>query len=295
MPQEPPMTDPFLSSPTAPGDEVVAAATAGDEAAFATLVERHRRELQVHCYRMLRSFEQAEDAVQETFLRAWRARSTFAGRSKFRTWLYCIATNACRDELSRAQRRAPIRMLGVEADTPTWGPMADSAIPGDALDELASSDQQPDAVVVAKEALELALVAAIILLSQRQRAVLIMRDVLRWSASETAELLRTTVPAVNSALQRARATLDEHRPSQEYGGLPASRLSSDERQVLERFVEALGRADTAAVAQLVCNDAAPELFAKSCQKVRSGRTQGQDFAELVDSWSLIDAEAVVAA
>ena len=99
------MTD--FSGPiaAAPVDEVVAAATAGDEAAFGTLVERHRRELQLHCYRMLRSSDLAEDAVQETFLRAWRARSTFAGRSKFRTWLYCIATNACRDELSRGQRR----------------------------------------------------------------------------------------------------------------------------------------------------------------------------------------------
>ncbi len=265
------MTEHVLPTRDEHRDEVVAAATAGDEAAFATLVERHRRELQLHCYRMLRSFDQAEDAVQETFLRAWRARSSFAGRSKFRTWLYCIATNACRDELSRAQRRAPIRMLGVGADAPT----ADPASFDGSLDGFASTDDQPDAVVVAREALELAFVAAIALLPQRQRAVLILCDVLRWSAGETAELLGTTIPAVNSALQRARATLDEHRPSHESGGTHATRLSGAERRLLERYVDALGRADIAAVAVLARSDA--------------------QAAERIAPWWLSNAEAVVAA
>jgi RNA polymerase sigma-70 factor (ECF subfamily) len=143
------------------------------------------------------------------------------------------------------------------------------------LDGFVSSDDQPDAVVVAKEALEQAFIAAMALLPQRQRAVLIVCDVLRWSACETARLLDTNVPAVNSALQQARATLDEHRPSREAGGAPASRLTGSERLLLDRYVDALGRSDAPAVAELVRRDA-----------------QG---SEPRPAWSLNDTEAVVAA
>ena len=164
-------------------DPVVAAATAGDEAAFATLVRRHERELHVHCYRMLGSFTDAEDAVQETFLRAWRHRDSFDGGPGFRAWLYRIATNACLDALARHQRRVP------RSD--------------EILGAVHATDTGPDEAIVSKETVELATQQ----LSPKQGAVLILRDVFGWSAKDSAAQLGTTVASVNSALQRARATL----------------------------------------------------------------------------------------
>jgi RNA polymerase sigma-70 factor (TIGR02960 family) len=156
---------------------------------LAALSERHRRELHVHCYRMLASFEEAEDAVQETLLRAWRARATFGGGSNARAWLYRIATNACLDALKRRGRRPQtVESFG---EVPWIQPYADSL-----LDD-----------TVARETIELAFLAVIQLLPPRQRAVVIARDVMGWSAAETSELLDTSVAAVNSALQRAHATL----------------------------------------------------------------------------------------
>jgi RNA polymerase sigma-70 factor (TIGR02960 family) len=228
------------------GDPVVEAARAGDEPAFAELVGRHRRELHVHCYRMLGSFEEAEDLVQETFLRAWRGRERFEGGPGFRAWLYRIATNACLDALRSSRRRA--RSLHSVAEVPWLQPYPDRL-----LDELAPSDTEPDAVVVARESIELTFLAVIQLLPPRQRAVLILRDVLGWSAREAAELLETTVAAANSALQRARATLRERlpaRPSEWSGSAP----SEEERLLLERFIDAHERADAAAAAALVRDD-----------------------------------------
>jgi RNA polymerase sigma-70 factor (TIGR02960 family) len=229
----------------AAGDPVVEAAKAGDEPAFAELVGRHRRELHVHCYRMLGSFEEAEDMVQETFLRAWRARDSFEGGQGFRAWLYRIATNACLDAL-RSSRRVP--SLHSFAEVPWIQPYPDRL-----LDELAPSDTEPDAVVVARETIELTYLAVIQLLPPRQRAVVILRDVLGWSAVETASLLDMTVAAANSALQRARATLRERlpaRPSEWSGSEP----SDDERLLLERFIAAHERADAAAAAALARED-----------------------------------------
>jgi RNA polymerase sigma-70 factor (ECF subfamily) len=229
----------------AAGDPVVEAAKAGDEPAFAELVGRHRRELHVHCYRMLGSFEEAEDMVQEAFLRAWRARDSFEGGQGFRAWLYRIATNACLDAL-RSSRRVP--SLHSFAEVPWIQPYPDRL-----LDELAPSDTEPDAVVVARETIELTYLAVIQLLPPRQRAVVILRDVLGWSAAETASLLDMTVAAANSALQRARATLRERlpaRPSEWSGSEP----SDDERLLLERFIDAHERADAAAAAALARED-----------------------------------------
>jgi RNA polymerase sigma-70 factor (TIGR02960 family) len=228
------------------GDPVVEAAKAGDEPAFAELVGRHRRELHVHCYRMLGSFEEAEDLVQETFLRAWRGRERFEGGPGFRAWLYRIATNACLDALRSSRRR--VRSLHSVAEVPWLQPYPDRL-----LDELAPSDTEPDAVVVARESIELTFLAVIQLLPPRQRAVLILRDVLGWSAREAAELLETTVAAANSALQRARATLRERlpaRPSEWSGSAP----SEEERLLLERFIDAHERADADAAAALVRDD-----------------------------------------
>jgi RNA polymerase sigma-70 factor (TIGR02960 family) len=232
--------------PAATDDAVVAAARAGDEAAFAALVDRHRRELHVHCYRMLGSFEEAEDLVQETFLRAWRRRDSFQGGPGFRAWLYRIATNACLDELRRSRRRVP--SLHSFAEVPWLQPYPDRL-----LDEVASSDSQPDAVVVARETIALTFLAVIQLLPPRQRAVLLLRDVLGWSAGATASALDTSVAAVNSALQRARATLREQlpaRPSEWSGSEP----SDQERALLEGFIDAHERADAAAAAALVRED-----------------------------------------
>jgi RNA polymerase sigma-70 factor, ECF subfamily len=170
-------------------DPVVAAATAGDESAFAQLVSGHRQEIQTHAYRILGSHEDAEDLAQETFLRVWDKRGSFRGRSKFRTWLYAIATNAALDAHGRQQRRRT-----VDAD----------------LEAIAAPDASPEDAIVSNETVELTLIAAR-RLPPRQRAVLILRDVLGWSARDAAQLLETSVASVNSALQRARTALNEHR------------------------------------------------------------------------------------
>jgi RNA polymerase sigma-70 factor (TIGR02960 family) len=166
-----------------------------DRSSFTASVERHRRELHLHCYRMLGSFEESEDAVQETFLRAWRRRETFAGRSTLRAWLYKIATNACLDALDKRPRS-----VSASGEVLWLQPY-----PDELLDELAADEDDPEAVVVSKETVELAYLVAIQRLAPLQRAVLILRDVLGSSAKETAAVLETSVPAVNSALQRARA------------------------------------------------------------------------------------------
>src|SRR5688572_26872110 len=204
---------------------VLAALQGGDEAAFAALTERYRRPLHVHCYRMLGSVEDAEDLVQETFLRAWRARAGFEGRSLVRTWLYRIATNVCLNALERAPRRvmpqdvAPPVKAGFDPadarDTPPWAPEIPWLQPApDHLFELAaSSETAPDALIVSRENIELAFLAALQHLPARQRAILILREVLGWSAKETATLLETTVQSVNAALQRARETMRTRRPA----------------------------------------------------------------------------------
>lgn len=239
---------------------VVAAARAGDEAAFSALVERYRRELQVHCYRMLGSFEDAEDLVQETFLRAWRKRESFAGRSTFRAWLYRIATNACLDFLDRHPRhpqpRQPSTMSYPQAavlplaEIPWLQPYPDRL-----LEPIAPSDSEPDAAIVAKETIELAFLAAIQHLPVRQRAVLILRDVLGWSANETAALLETSVAAVKSALQRARPTLKEHLSEQRLHWAPSLEPTAEERTLLQRYMDAHERADMHTLAELLREDA----------------------------------------
>jgi RNA polymerase sigma-70 factor (ECF subfamily) len=220
--------------------------TAGDEAAFGELVQRHRRELHLHCYRMTGSFDEAEDLVQETFLRAWRKRDSFEGGPGFRAWLYRIATNACLDALRSSRRR--VSTVQSFAEVPWLQPYPDRL-----LDELAPSDAQPDAVVVARETIELTYLAVIQLLPPRQRAVVILRDVLDWSAAETAAMLEMSVAAANSALQRARATLRRRlpgRPSEWSGSEP----SEEERLLLEAFIDAHERADAAAAAALARDD-----------------------------------------
>jgi RNA polymerase sigma-70 factor (ECF subfamily) len=173
-----------------------------DRASFTANAQRYRRELHVHCYRMLGSFEESEDLVQETFLRAWRRRETFEGRSSLRAWLYKIATNACLDALDKRPR----------AVSATGEVLWLQPYPDQLLDELADEVDDPEAAVVSKETIELALGVAVRYLPPRQRAVLYLRDVLDWSARDTAELLETSLASVTSAHQRARTTLRRHLP-----------------------------------------------------------------------------------
>ena len=172
---------------------LLAAAQAGDERAFRALVEPHRRAIEVHCYRMLGSLPDAEDVAQETLLRAWRSLERFERRSTVHTWLYRIATNACLDELERRPRRPE--------------PTVD-LYPDERLEDAGVALADPAARYALREGMELALLTAIQLLPGRQRAVLILRDVLGWTGPEVVDLLQSTGAAVNSALQRARATVD---------------------------------------------------------------------------------------
>ncbi|MFD6415147.1 RNA polymerase subunit sigma-70 [Streptomyces sp. NPDC060194] len=215
-----------------------------DEAAFAELTERHRRELHVHCYRMLGSFEDAEDTVQETFLRAWRKRAAYEGRSTVRAWLYRIATNACLDLLAKLR---PEPATGGEV---RWL----QPYPDRLLDELpALAADEPEALAVARETVELAYVAAVQHLAPRPRAVLILRDVLTWPAKDVAELLGDSVNSVNSALQRARAGLREHLPAerQDWTG---GEQDAGTRALVRRYTDASVATDVEALAALLRDD-----------------------------------------
>ena len=216
------------------------------ESAFATLAERHRRELHVHCYRMLASFDEAEDAVQETLLRAWRGREQFDGGSLFRAWLYRIATNVCLDMLRRSSRRPTTAHGFTEV---TWL----QPYPDRLLDDVAPSEDEPEAVAVERETIELAFLIALQVLPPRQRAALIVRDVLGLPASETASFLETSVAAANSALQRARATMQEHLPARR-AEWSAGEPSPAERALLERFIDAHERGDVAAAVAISSQD-----------------------------------------
>ena len=221
-------------------------------------LEQHRRELTAYCYRMLASPFEAEDAVQETLLRAWRSFDRFEGRAALRSWLYRIATNVCLDMLSGRERRARPMDLG-----PAREPVESNL---NALPEVTWIEPIPDGLVVpegdpadvavARETIRLAFVAALQHLPPRQRAVLILCEVLRWKASEVAELLETSVASVNSALQRARATLDAADVST---ADPAEPLDEVDRDLLARYVAAFEAYDMDALTALVHEDATQSM------------------------------------
>jgi len=217
-------------------------------------LEQHRRELTAYCYRMLGSPFEAEDAVQDTLLRAWKALDRFEGRSALRSWLYRIATNVCLDMLGGKQRRARPMDLG-----PAREPVADNLhelpevtwiepIPGGLV-----AEGDPAEVTVERETIRLAFVAALQHLPPRQRAVLILREVLHWQAGEVAELLETTVASVNSALQRARATLETANVSE------SPPLEEADGELLERYVQAFERYDMEALTALIHEDATQSM------------------------------------
>jgi RNA polymerase sigma-70 factor (TIGR02960 family) len=226
-----------MSPVPAPSPSIVEAAIAGDDAAFEQAVAPHRRELHVHCYRMLASYDDAEDAVQETLVRAWRRRGDLDGPDLFRAWLYRIATNVCLDQLrSRTRRAAAIES---HADLPWLQPYPDRH-----LDEVAAD----------RETIELSFVVALQVLPPRQRAVFVARDLLGWTAAETADALDTTVPAANSALQRARATLSTRLSPRRGDWSTPTDLSDEERDVLARFIDAHERLDVDAALALAGTD-----------------------------------------
>lgn len=230
-------------------------ARAGDGEAFRELVEPYRRELLVHCYRMLGSVQDAEDLLQETLLAAWRGLDGFAGRSSLRTWLYRIATNRCLNALRAGERRVrePAPRTEVELPEPTRlaEPSWLEPFPGALLDGVPDAAPGPDARYESKEAISLAFVSATQSLPPRQRAVLVLRDVLGFRTSEVAETLDTTEASVNSALRRARAALA--------AGTPAGprTLPDDlrERTVAARFAEAFEGGDVDAIVGLLTDDA----------------------------------------
>lgn len=226
---------------------------------FPALADPFRRELLVHCYRMLGSMQDAEDLVQETYLRAWRAWERFEGRSSLRTWLYRIATTACLSALAnRGRRPLPIGLGTPSADPDdalvrqpgvTWlEPLPDAFLQAGAGD--------PAAIVTGRESVRLAFVAALQHLPPRQRAVLVLRDVLQWRAAEVAELLEISTTAVNSMLQRARASLDQLAPSEDSVAEPSA---PDQRELLDRYVRAFEAKDIAALVELFTADAVWEM------------------------------------
>jgi RNA polymerase sigma-70 factor (ECF subfamily) len=226
---------------------------------FTKLTGPFRGELLAHCYRMLGSAEEAEDLVQETYLRAWRSFDGFAGRSSVRTWLYRIATNACLTAIKRRGRRPLPSGLGAPADDPEAPVVASLEVPWlqpfpDALLDAVPAD--PAAEVASRAGTRLALVAALQYLSARQRAMLILHDVLEWPAAQVAELLDTTATAVNSGLRRARARLARALPAEEELAEPAD---PGQRALLNRFAAAFENADAGALAELLAEDVALEM------------------------------------
>ncbi len=226
---------------------------------FLPLAEPYRRELLAHCYRMLGSVHDAEDLVQETYLRAWRAYDRFEGNASMRTWLYRIATNACLTALESRGRRPLPSGLGApnadpgdalveQAEVPWLEPIPDAMVAGAAAD--------PATIVASKDSIRLALIAALQHLPPRQRAVLILCEVLRWPAAQVAEMLETTTAAVNSALQRARAQLDLAAPSEDAVSEPQT---PEQRELLDRYVAAFESYDVNALVALFSADAVWEM------------------------------------
>jgi RNA polymerase sigma-70 factor (TIGR02960 family) len=228
-------------------------ARAGDEQAFRELTDPYRRELQLHCYRILGSVQDAEDLLQETLLAAWTGLEKFEERASLRAWLYRIATNRCLNALRDSQRRPPDARRDLPRPTRMTEPLWLEPYPDVLLEGIADAGPGPEARYETREAVALAFVTGLQHLPPRQRAVLVLRDVLGFRASEVAEMLDSSEQSVNSALQRARATLDARLPlSRERAPLPSS---AAERELLGRFVDAFEKGDVDRLVELLTEDA----------------------------------------
>ena len=236
----------------------LAAAQAGDEREFSRLTEPYRHELQLHCYRILGSLQDAEDIVQETLLRAWRRLDTYEGRASLRAWLYKIATNACFDALAKRPRRVLSTAQFPPSDPrlpfapPVTEPIWLEPYPDDLI---AEPESGPEARYSLRESVSLAFLAALQSLPPRQRAVLILCDVLDWRASETAQLLDITISAVSSALHRARVTLHKHYHTRGRDALTIPSIDEDLRPLLDRYVQVWEAADIDGLVELLREDA----------------------------------------
>jgi RNA polymerase sigma-70 factor (ECF subfamily) len=251
----------ILTNSSITEEQLLSAACNGDEDAFRRLVEPYRAPLHAHCYRMLGSVHDAEDALQDALLRAWRARCGFHGRGKARNWLYRIATNACLDAVSsRPKRVLPIDYgPAVGAEGHELGePVAESLWVEPYPDEIVGLEDGyagPAARYEQREAVELAFIAALQHLPPRQRAVLILREVLGFSAKEVSESLETTVASVNSALQRARKALEERLPDESQQTTMRSLGDRGVREIVQRFVDAFERGDVEVIVAMLAEDA----------------------------------------
>jgi RNA polymerase sigma-70 factor (ECF subfamily) len=260
---------------------LLAAARAGDGEAFRALVAPHLRALHVHCYRMLGSLDDADEAIQESLLRAWRALDTFQGRAPLRHWLYRITTTTSLKAI-RGRTRRPIPAGEVTHLQP---------YPDRYLDQLTDAGGDPAAIVERRESVALAFVTALQRLPATPRAALVLRDVLGWNAREVAELLDTSVPAVNSALQRARATMSTDMSTDTTtdgptAARPARPLSDHERQVLDRFVDAWQRCDIPALAAVLREDVILTMPPQPVEII--GREQVREFLATVPAGGRLD-------
>ena len=237
--------------------QLLAAARDGDQDAFSRLIGRHRRELYAHCYRMLGSSTDAEDALQDALLGAWRGLPSFQGRSSLRSWLYTIATNACLRAIERRPKRVLPIDYGPPADPhdPIAPPLVESVWIEPMADAMLADPSIPDARYEQREAVELAFIAAIQHLPARQRAVLLLRDVLGFSARESAEALEMTPVSVDSALQRAHKAVDARLPERSQQETLRSLDDRDLKRIVEGFVAAWERADVDAIVSLLAEDA----------------------------------------
>ncbi|SIR60587.1 sigma-70 family RNA polymerase sigma factor [Williamsia sterculiae] len=232
-----------------------------NDAEFFAIVEPFRREIQAHCYRMMGSFHDAEDLAQETFIRAWRGYARFDGRASMRTWLYKIATNTCLTALQSSQRRPLPSGLGGDAYDPTAPLLEDHEVPWlepyAGGDEIAPADNaDPATVVGSRESIRLAFIAALQHLPERQRAVLVLRDVLQWRAAEVADTLGLSVPTINSLLQRAREQLKRADVDQEAVVEPDE---ATQREMLQRYVNAFYEYDVDAIVSMFTDKAIWEM------------------------------------
>jgi len=239
--------------------DLLAQAQAGDADAFGQLVDPYRRELQVHCYRLLGSLADAEDALQETLLSAWQGLAGFEGRASIRTWLYRVATSRCLDALRSARRRPPVSPPPPGIDPPEPTRLGElfwlEPYPDDLLEGVADRSPGPEARYESLESISLAFITALQLLPPRQRAAIILRDVLGFHASEAARILDTSQESVTSALKRGRASLERHqRSSGQSQGVPLPG-SAAERQLVERFARAFETADVDGVVAMLAEDA----------------------------------------